>query len=508
MGHVDKIERRMYQDLIIREILKGKREKKNIIVELDAGMGKRIISYLLTRALQPEDRILIITPSQTSLRDTVNTFRDLGINEKEIGYITSGVRKYFRDKYLRERRVVIATPISLANALRNNPDAAKTFSIIIINEVDKVVRRVAETENVPEDRSLTTAKEISRRETRTVRRIRLVYPWTELKRYFPESACIVGMSGTLRDKHVLRLENGEISFVPEMDTLINSLFPKNKGLTILTMDALIQRTDIGRYLVRNYTIVRKIGIQDPKIQALDKVISGKMRDLGSVIMDKYRNMFAERNIEKLEKGLALIPETDFHKIRYLRLALVRRFLFASIPEHYSAFLKKPSIRGLIEKSLGVSIDEAIPKESLKIQKTIEITESWLLSKRKVTVLCSFIRVSKKLLEEFKKRGHLVYLITGKTINKGEILEQFKKTNKPSVLIMTPVGERDIDLSDIDLILVHDVISTVKTMYQRIKRGRRCLVGILYYRDTFEERKVNKLLERMKKLYPWSLRVQD
>jgi len=508
MGDVSKIERRMYQELIIRQILRSKREKKNLIVELDAGMGKRIISYLLTKALPPNERILIITPSQTSLRDTINTFRELGINEREIGYITSGVHKYLRDKHLRERRIIIATPISLANALRRKSEALKNFSVIIINEIDKVVRRVAETEEVPQEDVLATAKEISKKKRSTVRRVRLVYPWTELKNYFPKDACIVGMSGTLRDKHVLRERDGEISFVPEMDTLINSLFPRDRGLTILTMDALIQRTDIGRYLIRNYTIVRKIGVQDSKIQSIDSIITGKIKDISSAIMEKYRDMFREKNIEKLERGLVLIPDSDFHKMRYLRLALVRRFLFASIPEHYSRFLKKPSIKTLIEKSLGMPIDEAIPKESSKIRKIIEITESWLLSKRKVTILCSFIRVSKKLFNELKNRGHKTFLITGKTINKGEILERFKKIDEPAVLIMTPVGERDIDLSQIDLILVHDIISTVKTMYQRIKRGRRCLVGILYYKDTFEERKLNKLLDRMRKLYPWSLKIKD
>lgn len=507
MGDVNKIERRMYQELIIRQIIRSKREKKNLIVELDAGMGKRIISYLLTKALPPDERILIITPSQTSLRDTVNTFKELGIKDNEIGFITSGVHKYFRDKYLRERRIVVSTPISLVNALRHNPSALASFSVILINEIDKAVRRVAETMEFSQEDRLKTAKEISM-EKKSIRRVRLVYPWTELRKFFPKDICIVGMSGTLRDKHVLKEKGGEILFVPEMDTLINALFPKDKELTILTMDALIQRTDIGRYLIRNYTIVRKISVQDPKIQSIDSIITSKMKDISSAIMEKYKELFREKNIEKLEKGLVLIPDSDFHKTRYLRLALVRRFLFASIPEHYARFLRKPLIKSLIEKSLGISIDEVIPRESSKVKKIIEITESWLLNKRKVTILCSFVRVSKKLFNELRNRGHKTFLITGKTINKGEILSKFKKTNEPTVLIMTPVGERDIDLAQIDLILVHDVISTVKTMYQRIKRGRRCIVGILHYKDTSEEKKVNKLLDRMRKLYPWSLKIED
>ncbi|MHA1676142.1 MAG: hypothetical protein ACTSU6_03080, partial [Candidatus Njordarchaeales archaeon] len=59
----------------------------------------------------------------------------------------------------------------------------------------------------------------------------------------------------------------------------------------------------------------------------------------------------------------------------------------------------------------------------------------------------------------------------------------------------------------DLVLVHDVVNTVKTMYQRFKRGRRSFVLILVYKDTFEEIKVKKLLDRMQKLYPWSISIE-
>lgn len=508
MGNVDKLERRMYQELIVTQIIKSKRERKNIIVELDAGMGKRIISFLLTRFLYRDERMLIITPSQTSLKDTVSTFKDLGISANDLGYITANTPSRLREKFLSKKRIVIATPISLANILRRKPDLLADFSLIIINEIDKVVRRVAETDEFSHDKEISTAKELTSRKIDRIRRIRLVYPWNELKKYFSSKTCLVGMSGTLRDKHILRLSNGEISFVPELETLINSLFPRDKPLTVLTMDTLIQRTDAGRYIVRNITIVKKIGVIDNKIQALDSILTNEIRNIGRKIMDRYKEMFVEKNIEKLEKGLPLIPDTDFQKRKYLRLALVRRFIFASLPEHYSRFLKKRSIRSLIERSLGISINEAIPEESTKIRKIVEIATSWTLSGRKITVLCSFIRVAEKLYHELKARGIKAYLLTGKTPNKGEILERFKKLSDAAVLIMTPVGERDIDLSQIDLIIVHDVISTVKTMYQRIKRGRRCLVSIIYYRGTQEEKKVHVLLDRMKKLYPWSLKVES
>ena len=73
----------------------------------------------------------------------------------------------------------------------------------------------------------------------------------------------------------------------------------------------------------------------------------------------------------------------------------------------------------------------------------------------------------------------------------------------SVLIMTSVGERDIDIPQADLLIVYDVVNTVKTMYQRMKRTRGGKVLCLCYQDTFEEKKVNRLLNEIAKRYPWS-----
>jgi len=506
------IERRKYQELIISEILKGKREGRNLIIELDAGMGKRIVSYLLTKTLPREERILIITPSQASLRDTYSTFQTLykrsGMNVDEIGYISAGVPAQVKRKLLETKRVIIATPISLVNVLRKNPTLLRDFSIILINEVDKAVRRAAEVEEEGEEIRISTAKELSKVKRKVVKRVRLTYPWNELKKFFPPNACIIGMSGTLRDKHIVRDISGEVVFMPELETLMDALFPKEKPLNIITMDYLIQRTDADRYIIRNITIIRKIPVEDERIEKIVNAISEEIERTGERIITKYGKMFTEKNIEKLERGLPLIPDTDFLKIKYLRLALVRRFVLASIPEHYRRFLKRKSIKNLLEKKTGEKLDDLIPEKSSKVEKILEIARNWIELGKKVTILTSFIRVAEKLKRELEKLGLRVFLITGKTLYKGKILSEFKSSKDPAVLVMTPVGERDIDLSDVELIIVHDVISTVKTMYQRFKRGRRCFVSVLYYKNTFEEKKVNKLLDRMKKYYPWSLKVEN
>ncbi|MFX1508026.1 MAG: helicase-related protein, partial [Promethearchaeota archaeon] len=96
-----------------------------------------------------------------------------------------------------------------------------------------------------------------------------------------------------------------------------------------------------------------------------------------------------------------------------------------------------------------------------------------------------------------------FLITGQVRKKIEVLNDFKRENNKAVLVMTAVGERDIDIPQANLMIVYDVVNTVKTMYQRFKRTRGGLVLCLCYRDTFEERKVNRLLQEISERYPWS-----
>jgi ERCC4-related helicase len=73
--------------------------------------------------------------------------------------------------------------------------------------------------------------------------------------------------------------------------------------------------------------------------------------------------------------------------------------------------------------------------------------------------------------------------------------------------MTSVGERDIDIPQADLLIVYDVVNTVKTMYQRMKRTRGGTVLCLCYNDTFEEKKVDRLLNEISKKYYWSSKIR-
>jgi len=137
-----------------------------------------------------------------------------------------------------------------------------------------------------------------------------------------------------------------------------------------------------------------------------------------------------------------------------------------------------------------------------VKKIIKIVQNQPNSSKTV-ILCSYLDTAHLLKGLIEKKKISTFLVTGEVRNKGMVLNEFKKFPLKSVLVMTSVGERDIDLPEARLLIIYDTINTVKTMYQRMKRTRGGEVFCLFYEGTFEERKVKRILQEIAKNYPWS-----
>ncbi|MFX1483446.1 MAG: DEAD/DEAH box helicase family protein, partial [Promethearchaeota archaeon] len=163
---------RGYQTHIIEKVS----EKSGIplLVELDCGLGKRFITHQLVAERFPESKILIVVHSSSSLAETVDYLRgEYGGLEDALGELSSRVPSGRRPYILKEKRVVVTTPQVLTGMFKKDPSLLEPFEIVVINEVDTLVRRSGG-------------------------RTALVYPWSTLL-MFLNNKWIIGMSGTLRD---------------------------------------------------------------------------------------------------------------------------------------------------------------------------------------------------------------------------------------------------------------------------------------------------------------------
>lgn len=452
-------EKRIYQERALNFIKKCKKEGKHALLELDCGLGKRIITYLLAKKLFADKKILIILHSSASLSETLNFFRE-HIDERELGWLSSSIPHQFRKRILNEKRIVLTTPTIIANLLRRYPTILKDVDIIVINEADKIVKRIGRTNHV------------------------LIYPWNQIIPKIRNEKFIIGMSGTFRDEATL-IGRKKIYSIDDLTILRSILNDAN----VLYMENILE--EAKEYI--NVTHIHLEPIVDQKMIEILRKIELHLKRLMSPIK--------KQNADVKLKDILIAPEKfdiDEDTLKEIRnLTLLRKFLVA-MPINS---VKKYFLADKAFKKYYVDVIKI--KENEKIRKVVKhLTEN----QEKVAVLSSYKETIKLIQKELERRKISSRILTGEVRKKEEILNEFSKRDDIRALLISPVGERDLDLTMISKLYILDVINTPKTMYQRMKRGRESDVYIFFFKDTFEERKVKRLLKNIKTKYPWSIEI--
>jgi ERCC4-related helicase len=457
---------RGYQTYILNRI--RDLEEKSILIELDCGLGKRFITNQIIAEQYPKLKFIIIVHSTSSLAETVDYLRNeyASIGD-ELGELSSRIRSGIRKKILEERRVIIATPQVLAGMVDKEPELLDQFDALLINEIDTIVRR-------------------------TGRNAVLVFPWSKLISFFSEK-WIIGMSGTLRDDHAVFTKE-QLQIRNELNTIMKYI----PNATLISMEDLYE-TDIEDYL--EPTLIAMSTVPNSKIKSISLVLDELIRNTRMEIM----NQLAETDNLDLINGdarrvhllLARLPITDELKSRYSGLLLLRKYVYGMPPKQFLRLFYSDFIKQYFNPS---SLRRMLPKISPKVTRVLEIAMRY----NKSVVLTSYLEMVSQISDVLKKAGLSVYVVTGQTRNKSTVLSNFKAEESPSGLVMSPVGERDLDIPQADIMIVCDTINTTKTMYQKFKRTRGGLVVLLAYESTSEERKVKHLMQRVIERYPWSI----
>ena len=456
---------RGYQTYILEQIRQLR--DSPVLVELDCGLGKRFITHQLVAEVLPDLRFIIVVHSSSSLAETVDYLRsEYGGLEDDLGEISSRVRSGMRQYVMRESRVVVATPQVLANLLQKDPSLIDGFDVVLINEVDTLIRRSGG-------------------------RTALVFPWPSLLLRLEEK-WIIGMSGTLRDDHAV-FGKEQLEIRDELSTLKEYI----PGAQLITMDDLYG-TDVEEHLEPTFLTTRRV--IDTRIRSISKVLDELIRNTRIDIM----NELAEDDNLDLVAGdsrrvhlmLERLPVREELKSQYSSLLMLRKYVYAMPPRQ---FLRMFYVDYLKHYFNVRELRKALPEVSSKVTKVLEICMGY----NKSLVLTSYLEMVAQIEDVLQKAGVKVLKITGGTRDKGAVLREFKETGERQVLVMSPVGERDLDIPQAEMMIVCDTINTTKTMYQKMKRTRGGLVVLLAYSGTSEEAKVTRLMNRILDRYPWS-----
>jgi Fanconi anemia group M protein len=127
------IQSREYQTAVVKTA-----SKKNCLVVVSTGLGKTLISVLVTaERLQqfPETKAMVLSPTRPLCAQIQKVFQDtFNIDSDKMVLITGRIRPEDREYLYKQSKIIVSTPQCIANDLKNNIINLTDFSIITFDE--------------------------------------------------------------------------------------------------------------------------------------------------------------------------------------------------------------------------------------------------------------------------------------------------------------------------------------------------------------------------------------
>ncbi len=461
---------RGYQTYILDRIAEF--QDTNLLLELDCGLGKRFVTHQIVAERFPDLKFIIVVHSSSSLAETVDYLKgEYGGLEEDLGELSSRVPSPRRPHILKEKRIIVATPQVLAGMAKKDLSLFESFDAILINEVDTLIRRSGG-------------------------HTALVFPWPSILSLLGDK-WLIGMSGTLRDDHAVFTKE-QLEIRDELNTLKEHI-PESE---LISMEDLYG-TDVESYLEPTFLTIGTV--TDVKIRSIATVMDELIRNTRSEIMAELAegdNLdLVEGDARRVHMLLERLPITEELKGQYSTLLMLRKYIYAMPPKQFLRMFHSDFMKQYFNVS---QLRRTLPTVSAKVTRVLQIA----LNYKKTVVLTSYLEMVSQIQNVLEKAGLTVLVITGQTRDKGEVLREFRENPDTHALVMSPVGERDLDIPQAEVMIICDTINTSKTMYQKMKRTRGGLVVLLAYSGTSEERKVRRLMQRVLERYPWSTAVVE
>lgn len=466
-----RLDERTYQQHILRRIRENR--NRNLLIELDCGLGKRVLTYKLVTELFPDTKFILSVNSTSSLQETAEYLTKKYGGVSGLGVLSPAVQGPRRQRILKEARVVICTARVLANVLQRGAFSPEDFDALVINEVDTILRRIG-LDNI------------------------LIQPWRQLLDFF-KGRWIIGLSGTLRDDHVV-MDEAQLQIREELKTL-RQFIPNAE---LISMDELAG-TDVQQYI--NPTTIDVVPVHHPAIHALSLVLDDLIQSTreeiyASVQEESEKDARAlPRSARLLHLLLAQLPIPEELGQRYSTLLMLRKYLYGMSARSFRRFLHHPVLASQID------IERIMKDWPLTTPKTLQVRDL-AMHHGKTVAISSYLPVVAEIDGLLSKAKVQTFILTGRVPDKEPVIAQFKAAKPPAALVLSPVGERDLDIPDADLLIICDVVNTTKTIYQKMKRTRGGRVVFLTYADTSEIAKVRRLIDNIMQKYPWSTRLGD
>ncbi len=446
------IERRDYQENIAKTAL-----KKNTLCVLPTGMGKTNIAILVAaeRIDQfPEKKILIMAPTRPLCSQHQKSFEKyLDIKKKDISLITGQVIPENRRFLYGKSKVIIATPQTIRNDIKNKMIFINNFSLLIFDECHRAVKD---------------------------------YAYTYVARRYKQSP----------DHLILGLTASPGSSEQKIKHICNNLGIENVEIRTEHDE------DVKKYMKEIETEYIKLDLPEElkKIQSVLKdAIEIRMKKL------KEHNIHARSKSELLEaqKKLSDKIKTEKNPIYYHLVAstaeVIKIWYVLELLETQSIEATRKYIEKIMNKKTAsdrrIAKDPKILKvfssletyhgEHPKMEKIREIVEE---NKKLQIILFSHFRNNiEKIYDTLKKiEGCNPAVLIGQRGDRGlsqkqqiEIVRDYED-GVYNCLITSPIGEEGLHLASADLAIFYDSVpSEIRTIQRRGRVGRTKVGKIIF-----------------------------
>lgn len=477
-------------------------KEKNSLIVLPTGLGKTIIAILIAayRLKKYENsKILVLAPTRPLCAQQHKIFKEnLKIEENKFALITGKVNKEKRKLLYERATVIVSTPQTIENDIKNNLIDLSNFSLLVIDEAHRSVGN---------------------------------YSYTFISKYYSQKSkfpLIIGLTASPSDKlekieeikNALSIENAEIRTEkdPDVRPYVKKIFKeyfyvelneKFKEAVKILAECLSENL--------NYLKEKKV------IDSLEERISKKyLIEKKKEIEEEYlQSPFKDYNLMwkliKISEAIKIL-----HAIEILETEGSSIFLsyvdslFKSNSKLDRNLVKDPRIRRAYE----IVKYESNNLEHPKFYKLLEIVKSEIANKSDVRIIifANYRDSVLKINEFLKNNGVKSEILIGQAMKKGiglkqekqiEILKKFE--NKEfNCLVCSSIGEEGLDFTS-DLAIFYDQApSAVRSIQRRGRVGRKTsgkviylitkstLDEIFYWSSYAKEKKMRNIIWKMKK----------
>jgi len=475
---------RDYQKNIMQSCL-----RRNTLVVVPTGLGKTKIAILVAVEMINKGKILFLTPTRPLASQIQKEFLDY-TNIENVELVTGTILPVKRKEFYKKALVIISTPQTIENDIKNNLINLNDFSLLVVDETHRAVKKFAYTFVAEEYRKIKTDG-------------RLI-----------GLTASPGSDRSVIDEIKKHLGVINVEIRTETDSDVKE-YVQEKKIENIKVDLPIYFLEVVNYLKSAY----KRRLENLEAFGYKKSVR-YIRKLDILTFQKYLhkqinqgNKFAYSGVSltaallKLSHALELL-ETQGLKASYVFLENLK----SDQTKAASSLLNDQSI--IKAMNIMKNLDINHPKvDSLKEVVINQLKES---PNSRVIVFAKFRATTKMICEVLSVSSGIkpVELIGQKEgLKQSEQIQRIKEfgEGKYNCLITTNIGEEGLDIASADLAIFYDQTGTSIRKIQRAGRVGRLTPGKIvnlitrgtrdestYYAARADEKKMKSTLQSMQR----------